>query len=72
MKKPTIYNSKGPGTAHIPSNFEGIDGILPTSVSSRICKVERRVKLPTHKGCQRGSMYAKLNGNVPRRRAHKA
>ena len=67
MKKPTIYNSSGPNTAHIPSNFEGIDGILPTSVSSRIHKVERRVRIPTHKGSQRGSPYRKLNGNVPKR-----
>jgi hypothetical protein len=67
MKKPTIYNSTGPNTAHIPSNFEGINGILPTSVSSRIHKVDRRVRIPTHKGYQRGSLYARVNGNVPKR-----
>jgi len=67
MKKPTIYNSSGPNTAHIPSNFEGISGILPTTVSRRNYKVERRVRVPTHKGCQRGSPYTKMNGNVPKR-----
>jgi hypothetical protein len=71
MKKPPIYNSTGPNTVHFSSDFEGISGILPTSVSSRNYKVERRVRIPTHKGCQRGSPYAKMNGNVPRRLKHK-
>jgi hypothetical protein len=67
MKKPTIYNSNGPNTAQIMSSFDEIGGILPTSVSSRVRKVERRVRIPTHKGAQRGTPYRKLNGNVPKR-----
>lgn len=67
MKKPPIYNSSGPNTAHIPSNFEGISGILPTSVSSRFPKRKHPVRIGTHKGCQRGTPYRKLNGNVPKR-----
>jgi len=67
MRKPTIYNSNGPNTARIPSNFEGIEGILPTTVTARIRKVERRVRIPTHKGCQRRTPYTKLNGGMPKR-----
>ena len=67
MRKPTIYNSTGPNSAHIPSNFEGIEGILPTSVTARIPKIERRCRIPSHKGSQRGSPYCKMNGNVPKR-----
>jgi len=67
MRKPTIYNLTGPNTAHIPSNFVGISGSLPTTVTARIHSVEKRVRTPTKKGAQRGSPYCKMNGNVPKR-----
>ena len=68
MKQAKVYNKSGPNTTEIPSTDYGLGGILPTSVPSRMPKVERLVRIPTHKGTQRGSPYTKMNGNVRRRK----
>ena len=68
MKQPKMYNKSGPNTTEIPSVDYGLDGILPVPVMGRIPTVKRPVKIPTHKGCQRGTPYMKMNGNVRKRK----